>query len=65
MRDLIQKLFDDNFDTIQEDLDSLERKDRLKFLADLLPFLVAKKTSEIENIGFPKITPFIIERKES
>lgn len=45
MRDLIQRLFDDNFDTIQEDLDSLEAKDRLKFLSDLLPYLLPKLQS--------------------
>jgi hypothetical protein len=32
IRDRIQDLFDDNFDKIQEDLESLEAKDRLKFL---------------------------------
>lgn len=42
MRDLIQQLFDDNFDTIQEDLESLEPKDRLKFMTDLLPYLLPK-----------------------
>lgn len=45
MRDLIQRLFDDNFDTIQQDLDSLEAKDRLKFLSDLLPYLLPKLQS--------------------
>lgn len=42
IRDKIQTLFDDNFETIQEDLESLEPKDRLKFLTDLLPYLVPK-----------------------
>lgn len=57
MRDLIQKLFDDNFDTIQEDLESLEPKDRLKFLSDLLPYLLPKlqsttysQTIDLENL---------------
>lgn len=45
MRDLIQKLFDDNFDTIQQDLESLDAKDRLKFLSDLLPYLLPKLQS--------------------
>ncbi|EKB47785.1 hypothetical protein [Cecembia lonarensis] len=45
MRDLIQRLFDDNFDTIQQDLDNLEAKDRLKFLSDLLPYLLPKLQS--------------------
>lgn len=45
MRDLIQQLFDDNFDKIQEDLESLEAKDRLKFLSDLLPYLLPKLQS--------------------
>lgn len=42
IRERIQSLFDDNFQTIQEDLESLEPKDRLKFLTDLLPYLVPK-----------------------
>ncbi|UJP65537.1 hypothetical protein [Mongoliitalea daihaiensis] len=45
MRDLIQQLFDANFDTIQEDLESLEPKDRLKFMTDLLPYLLPKLQS--------------------
>ena len=45
MRDLIQQLFDDNFDTIQEDLENLDPKDRLKFLSDLLPYLLPKLQS--------------------
>ena len=45
MRDRIQALFDDNFDKIQEDLESLEAKDRLKFLTDLMPYLMPKLQS--------------------
>ena len=45
MRDLIQNLFDANFETIQSDLESLEPKDRLKFLSDLLPYLLPKLQS--------------------
>jgi hypothetical protein len=45
MRDLIQQLFDDNFERIQEDLEVLEAKDRLKFLSDLLPYLLPKLQS--------------------
>jgi hypothetical protein len=42
IRGLIQKLFDDNYQTIQDDLEALEPKDRLKFLSDLLPYLLPK-----------------------
>lgn len=42
IRGLIQKLFDDNYQTIQDDLESLEPKDRLKFISDLLPYLLPK-----------------------
>lgn len=42
IRERIQSLFNDNFQTIQEDLESMEPKDRLKFLTDLLPYLVPK-----------------------
>lgn len=49
MRDLIQSLFDSNYETIQEDLDSLEPKDRLKFLSDLLPYLLPKLQSTTHN----------------
>jgi hypothetical protein len=45
IRDLIQKIFDDNYDKIQEDLEVLEAKDRLKFLSDLLPYLLPKLQS--------------------
>lgn len=45
MRDLIQQLFDDNFDKIQEDLEGLEAKDRLKFMTDLMPYLLPKLQS--------------------
>lgn len=45
IRDRIQSLFDDNFQTIQEDLESLEAKDRLKFMTDLLPYLIPKLQS--------------------
>ena len=45
MRDLIQQLFDDNYESIQEDLESLEPKDRLKFLSDLLPYLLPRLQS--------------------
>ncbi len=45
IRDRIQALFDDNFETIQEDLESLEAKDRLNFLTDLLPYLMPKLQS--------------------
>jgi hypothetical protein len=45
LRGLIQKLFDDNYQTIQDDLEALEPKDRLKFLSDLLPYLLPKLQS--------------------
>lgn len=45
MRDLIQKLFDDNYQIIQKDLETLEAKDRLKFLTDLMPYLMPKLQS--------------------
>lgn len=45
IRDRIQTLFDTNFETIQEDLESLEPKDRLKFMTDLLPYLLPKLQS--------------------
>lgn len=45
IRDKIQALFDDNFETIQEDLESLEAKDRLKFMTDLMPYLLPKLQS--------------------
>ena len=45
IRDRIQTLFDDNFETIQDDLESLEPRDRLKFLTDLMPYLMPKLQS--------------------
>jgi hypothetical protein len=45
MKDRIQSLFDGNFDKIQEDLESLEAKYRLKFMTDLMPYLMPKLQS--------------------
>jgi len=49
MRDRIQSIFDGNFEKIQEDLESLEAKDRLKFLTDLMPYLMPKLQSTTHN----------------
>jgi len=49
MKDRIQSLFDCNFEKIQEDLESLEPKDRLKFMADLMPYLMPKLQSTTHN----------------
>ncbi len=56
IRGLIQKLFDDNYHTIQDDLEALEPKDRLKFITDLMPYLLPKlqsttHTTEIDLDG--------------
>ena len=58
MRDLIQKLFDDNYQAIQEDLEALEAKDRLKFLSDLLPYLLPKlqSTTHSQELNFDSMT---------
>ncbi|AKP50740.1 hypothetical protein [Cyclobacterium amurskyense] len=58
MRDLIQKLFDDNYQAIQEDLEALEAKDRLKFLSDLLPYLLPKlqTTTHNQELNFDSMT---------
>lgn len=45
IRDRIQNIFDDNFEKIQVDLESLEAKDRLKFMTDLMPYLMPKLQS--------------------
>jgi hypothetical protein len=45
MKDRIQSLFDNNFEKIQEDLEALEAKDRLKFMTDLMPYLMPKLQS--------------------
>jgi len=45
MKEGIQSLFDGNFGKIQEDLESLEAKDRLKFITDLMPYLMPKLQS--------------------
>jgi hypothetical protein len=58
MRDRIQSLFDDNYQTIQHDLEALEPKDRLKFLSDLLPYLLPKlqSTTYSQKIDLDSIT---------
>lgn len=45
IRNRILTLFDGNFEKVQKDLDSLKPKDRLKFLTDLLPYLLPKLQS--------------------
>ncbi|WP_373521068.1 DUF5681 domain-containing protein [Aquiflexum sp.] len=62
IREKIQSLFDGNFDKIQSDIEKLDPKNRLKFLTDLMPYLVPKLqtttyTNEIdwENIPEEKI----------
>jgi len=47
IKDRINDLFDTSFtlDAIQEDLSQLEPKDRLKFLSDLMPYVVPKLQS--------------------
>ena len=58
MKDRIQSLFDGNFDKIQEDLESLEAKDRLKFMTDLMPYLMPKlqSTSYSQSIDLDGMT---------
>ncbi|MDO6437130.1 hypothetical protein Q4534_06930 [Cyclobacterium sp. 1_MG-2023] len=58
MRDLIQSLFDNNYQTIQEDLEALEAKDRLKFLSDLLPYLLPKlqSTTHSQELNFDSMS---------
>jgi hypothetical protein len=58
MKDRIQSLFDNNFEKIQEDLESLEAKDRLKFMTDLMPYLMPKlqSTSYSQSIDLEGMT---------
>ena len=57
MMDRIQALFDNNFELIQEDLESLNPKDRLKFLTDLIPYLLPKlqTTTFSQKIDFQEL----------
>lgn len=57
MRDRIQALFDNNFELIQEDLESLNPRDRLKFLTDLIPYLLPKlqTTTFSQKIDFQEL----------
>lgn len=56
-RDRIQALFDNNFELIQEDLESLNPRDRLKFLTDLIPYLLPKlqATTFSQKIDFQEL----------
>ncbi|PSL01921.1 DUF5681 domain-containing protein [Cecembia rubra] len=59
IRDKIQCLFEGNFDKIQTDIEKLDPKDRLKFLTDLMPYLVPKLqsttyTNEIDWENIPE-----------
>lgn len=64
LRGLIQKLFDDNYETVQDDLESLEPKDRLKFLSDLLPYLLPKlqSTTHTKEIDLDGMTEEDLDR---
>jgi hypothetical protein len=58
IRGLVQKLFDDHYQTIQEDLEVLEPKDRLIFFSDLLPYLLPKlqSTTHTKEIALDSMT---------
>lgn len=45
IRAKVLELLENNFNGIQADIESLEPKDRLKFLTDLLPYLLPKLQS--------------------
>lgn len=45
VKDTIQKILEDNADMIQWDLDQLQSRDRLKFMIDLMGFVVPKMKS--------------------
>ena len=64
LRELIQNLFDDNYQTIQDDLEALEPKDRLKFLSDLLPYLLPKlqSTTHTKEIDLDGMTDEDMDR---
>ena len=64
LRELIQKLFDDNYQTIQDDLEALEPKDRLKFISDLLPYLLPKlqSTTHTKEIDLDGMTEEDLDR---
>ena len=64
LRELIQKLFDDNYQAIQDDLEALEPKDRLKFLSDLLPYLLPKlqSTTHTKEIDLDGMTEEDLDR---
>jgi hypothetical protein len=64
LRELIQKLFDDNYQAIQDDLEVLEPKDRLKFLSDLLPYLLPKlqSTTHTKEIDLDGMTEEDLDR---
>ncbi|MEG1543263.1 MAG: DUF5681 domain-containing protein [Tannerellaceae bacterium] len=44
-REMIQKLFDDNIDQVQQDLDAMTPKDRVEAMIKLLPYLAPKLQS--------------------
>lgn len=55
------KLLEDNLDTLKEDIEKLEPKDRAKFLSDLAKYIVptlksAEMNIKSDNKGTPIIT---------
>ena len=45
IRDAFTLLIENNIDTLQKDLDSLEPKERVKFMLDLASFIIPKMKS--------------------
>ena len=56
IRTAFQKLLENNIEGIQKDLDSLEAKDRLKFMIDLSSFVLPKLRSIEANINTDNVS---------
>lgn len=62
LREAIQMLIENNLSQVQAVYNDLEPKDKLKFLTDLLPFVLPKlQSSDIKaNIEGPSTLPAVI-----
>lgn len=54
-KQLIADIIEQNYDLIQEDVKTLEPRERLQFFVALIPYVVAKRDQSSANPGTPSV----------
>ena len=66
IRDVFKNLLENNLEQVQNDLDSLEPKDRVLFLLKLTSFVIPTLRSiEVNEMNIKDIEPIIIQINET